>query len=133
MVERGKGYLRLIFLEKEGALWFLSTINDVAREEDNEKFSRKFRDSQRAFLDHVAEIPTRTTWPLSTVAVGSKDSLSLQKKWGWCGFAEYQAAPVYQSCAQVVTKKDNLSTINSRGTRGRTVGAHRKVWPLRQD
>lgn len=37
MVERWKDYLRLIFLEKEGASWFLSTINDVAREEDNEK------------------------------------------------------------------------------------------------
>jgi hypothetical protein len=45
IVERGKGYLHSMFLEKEGASWLLSTINETARDEDNPKLFRKFIDS----------------------------------------------------------------------------------------
>lgn len=49
-MERGKGYLRSIFLEKEGVAWFLSTLGEAMKEEENVKFIRKFRDSHKAFL-----------------------------------------------------------------------------------
>jgi hypothetical protein len=34
-VERGKGYLRSIFLGRDGAFWLLSTVNALARLENS--------------------------------------------------------------------------------------------------
>lgn len=50
IVERGKGYLRSIFLGRDGAFWLLSTVNALARLENSVGFIRTFRDSQCALL-----------------------------------------------------------------------------------
>jgi len=76
IAEQEKGYLRSIFLEKEGALCLFSTVDEVARVEDNTKFIRNSKTLRKPFWVSVVEILTGTTWPLrSSAAVGGGDLL----------------------------------------------------------
>lgn len=50
IVECGKGYLRSIFLGRDGAFWLLLTVDTMAWLENSVGFIRKFKDAWCALL-----------------------------------------------------------------------------------